>query len=174
MMTGTGHFPPFSAAGRRRLRTFLEYGGFLFIDNASGERGGEFDKCVRRELGAIFPESQLSALPLDHSVYRSFYLSRRTYFGGRVKSAPYLEGVDIGDVTPVVYSLNDAASAWEKGSSGQFAYDVIPGGEAQRREAFKLGVNLVLYSMTVNYKKDAIHVKTLLKRRRLKRVPWTK
>jgi hypothetical protein len=33
-----------------------------------------------------------------------------------------------------------------------------PGGEPQRREAFKLGVNATLYAVTANYKKDQIHI----------------
>ena len=32
-----------------------------------------------------------------------------------------------------------------------------------RREALKLGINLVLYSLTANYKKDQAHVRELMK-----------
>jgi hypothetical protein len=174
LMTGKGYFPPFSKKERGQLRQYLEYGGFMFIDNASGIRGGPFDKCVRREIKALFPDRPLKALAIDHTVYRSFYLSRKTYFGGRVKSAPFLEGVTVEDVTPLIYSLNDATGAWEISEVGSFTYDVIPGGELQRKEAFKLGINLVLYALTANYKRDAVHVNTLLKRGRLRKVPWIK
>ena len=117
-------------------------------------------------MAALFPDAPLSVLDADHSIYRSFYLMRRTYFGGRVKSAPYLEGVTLGDLTPVLYSLNDAAGAWVRDPSGNFIFDVIPGGELQRRDAFKFGVNVVMYALTANYKKDAVHAKAILKRRR--------
>ncbi|OGS36713.1 MAG: hypothetical protein A2293_10435 [Elusimicrobia bacterium RIFOXYB2_FULL_49_7] len=174
MMTGDRAFSPFSEAERRRLRLYLESGGFLFIDNSSGEKGGEFDRCVRRELQVLFPDKPLSILPGDHTLYRSFYLNRKSYFGGRLNTAPYLEGITMNDVTPVIYSLNDAAGAWEKNEkNGEYRYDVIPGGEAQRHEAFKLGTNLVMYALTVNYKKDAVHVQTLLKRGRFRSLPWT-
>ena len=37
-------------------------------------------------------------------------------------------------------------------------------GEAQRLEAFKLGVNCVLYALTVNYKQDLIHIPFIRKK----------
>jgi hypothetical protein len=43
----------------------------------------------------------------------------------------------------------------------------VPGGESQRREAIKLGINLVLYALTSNYKKDQAHVRQLMKEGRL-------
>lgn len=174
MMTGDAAFPPFTEQERRRLKLFLEYGGFLFIDNSAGERNNGFDRSVRREMAALFPDRPLKVLPPDHTVYRTFYLGRKPYFGGRVNTAPYLEGVSLEEITPVIYSMNDAPGAWERvEKTGAYAYDVIPGGEAQRREAFKLGVNLVMYALTVNYKKDVVHVQTLLKRGRFRTLPWT-
>ncbi|MFH0919881.1 MAG: DUF4159 domain-containing protein [Fibrobacterota bacterium] len=166
LMTGSRGFPSFTPTERQRFRRYLESGGFLLIDNSAGVRDNDFDKAVRREMTALFPDSPLSVLDADHSIYRSFYLMRRTYFGGRVKSAPYLEGVTLGDLTPVIYSLNDAAGAWMRDPSGNFVFDAIPGGELQRRDAFKFGVNAVIYALTANYKKDAVHAKAILKRRR--------
>ena len=40
-------------------------------------------------------------------------------------------------------------------------------GEDQRREAVKLGINLVLYSLTSNYKHDQAHVAELMREGRL-------
>jgi hypothetical protein len=166
LLTGDRAFPAFTAAERAALRLYLETGGFLLIDNSSGARDGDFDKSVRREMGALFPDKPLKTLDVDHSIYRSFYLMNKTYFGGRVKTAPYLEGITIDDMTPVVYSMNDAAGAWQRDLAGNFIFDAIPGGEMQRRDAFKFGVNAVLYALTANYKKDAVHVRALLKRKR--------
>lgn len=166
LMTGSEAFPEWSGQEREQLRRFIEFGGTLLIDNSGGIKDGGFDRSVRRELAALFPEAPLTVLDPDHSIYRSFYLMNKSYFGGRVKVAPYLEGVTIDDYTPVVYSMNDAAGAWEKEESGRYRYDVIPGGEIQRHDAFKFGVNAILYSQTMNYKKDAVHVKALLRRKR--------
>ena len=40
----------------------------------------------------------------------------------------------------------------------------LSGGEAQRKDAFHLGINLILYAMTENYKEDLIHVPFIRKR----------
>jgi len=40
---------------------------------------------------------------------------------------------------------------------GKYVYSCEPGGEAQRWETFKLTINLIYFSITGTYKKDAIH-----------------
>ena len=44
---------------------------------------------------------------------------------------------------------------------------MIPGGELQRREALKLGINLVMYALTSNYKHDQAHVRALMEEGRI-------
>jgi hypothetical protein len=41
---------------------------------------------------------------------------------------------------------------------------VIPGGEPQREMAFRVGVNIVMYALTGNYKADQVHAPALLER----------
>ena len=146
------------------LRLYLREGGFLFIDDATGVEASAFDVSVRRELARVLPGQAMKTVGRDHAVYRSFFLMRTV--AGRVAVRPYLEAMWQGDITPVVYSRNDLLGALARSPGGGFARDVIPGGEGQRREARKLAVNLVLFALTSNYKKDAVHVKTLLKRMR--------
>ncbi|MBI4641689.1 MAG: DUF4159 domain-containing protein [Candidatus Tectomicrobia bacterium] len=155
-MAGREEFDPFSEEEVEMLRRFLTYGGILFADDASGYKGYGFDKSFRRELKKIFPDRQLERLPSDHTVFRSFYLVTR--LGGRKIVNPFLEGIEVEDRTPVIYCQNDLGGAWEKDMLGKWLYECEPGGEAQRFEAFKLGVNIVLYALTVNYKKDQIHL----------------
>ncbi|MBA3052937.1 MAG: DUF4159 domain-containing protein, partial [Candidatus Omnitrophica bacterium] len=57
----------------------------------------------------------------------------------------------------IVYSRNDIFGAWARDESGRFIYSCYPGGEAQRLEAVKITVNIVMYSLTGTYKKDIIH-----------------
>ncbi|MEM6928683.1 MAG: DUF4159 domain-containing protein, partial [Myxococcota bacterium] len=79
----------------------------------------------------------------------------------------FLEGVTVGNVTPVIYCRNDLSGALDRRADGRNAFSCVPGGELQRREAIKLGINLLMYSLTANYKKDQAHVRQLMKEGRL-------
>jgi hypothetical protein len=80
----------------------------------------------------------------------------------------YPEGVMVGNLAPVVYCRNDVSGALERRPDGRHMYPCVPGGEAQRREALKIGINLLMYSLTANYKNDQAHVRQLILERRLK------
>ena len=84
--------------------------------------------------------------------------------GGRRLVHPYLEGASIGNTTPVIYCKNDLGGAWERDGLGNWVSPCTPGGEEQRKDAFHLGINLILYAMTGNYKEDLIHVPFIRKR----------
>lgn len=161
-MTGKYDFDPFTQEEIEILRRFLTYGGFLLADDALGQPGYGFDRSLRRELKKIFPDRELSRLPSGHAALRSYYLLRS--IGGTRIVHPYLEGIQTGSVTPVVYCHNDLGGAWERDPLGNWTNACTPGGEQQRRDAFHLGVNLILYAMTENYKEDLIHVPFIRKR----------
>lgn len=163
VLTGDAQFEPLSDVAVDGLRLFLREGGCLFIDDASGEDRSGFDRSVRRLLGRALPGSKVVAVGRDHAVYRSFYLLRTV--SGRLRVRPHLEGIWVGDITPVLYSHNDLFGALQPGG-GRWARDVVPGGERQRREAIKLAINVLLFAVTSNYKRDAVHVETLLRRMR--------
>ena len=163
-LSGTGDVPSFSAKARENLTRYLRYGGLLLVDGASGEPDGNFDRGFRREIALLLPEAKLEKLDEDHSAFRSFFLINRVV--GRVAERPYLEGVTLGDWTPVIYTCNDLGGALERDPFGNYRFDASPGGEEQRSWATRLAVNLVMYALTVNYKKDQIHVEAILRRRR--------
>lgn len=148
----------------RRLRDYLVSGGFLWIEDASGSKAGAFDRWVRQAVRLVFPESELTPLGADHVVYRTFFLMRAV--GGRVMLSPALEGVDWGGRIAVLYSRNDILGALAKDALGQPLYECVPGGEAQRVNARKLALNIVMYALTGNYKTDAVHQPYLLEKMR--------
>ena len=161
-LTGKYEFEPFTQEEIEILRRFLSYGGFMLIDDALGQQGYGFDKAVRREMQRVFPGNEFKRLPAGHAALRSYYLLRR--IGGvRIVSAN-LEGINVGNSTPVVYCLNGLGAAWERDQVGKWTNLCTPGGEPQRRDAFHLGINLILYAMTENYKDDLIHVPFIRKR----------
>ena len=161
-LTGKYEFDPFTAEEIETSRRFLSYGGFMLIDDALGQQGYGFDKAIRRELQKIFPRNELKRLPAGHAALRSYYLLRR--IGGVRIVSPTLEGIMLGNATPVIYCHNDLGGAWERDQLGKWTNACTPGGEAQRKDAFHLGINLILYAMTENYKDDLIHVPFIRKR----------
>ncbi len=137
------------------LKKYLSGGGFLFIEDRSGEKGGSFDYSLRVQIKELFPEKTLEILPREHAVYRAYYLLRSV--GGRKLTNNYLEGVEVGGRTALVYSQNDILGAWAKDLMGNYLFTCNPGGEAQRWESEKLMLNIILYSVTGTYKTDSIH-----------------
>lgn len=161
---GTGDCPPFSEGERDQLRRFLRSGGTLFIDDASGPGEDDFDRCVRREMKAVWPTQEWQVFNNDHTMFRSFYLLPKPE--GRLLRQDYLEGIYFDDRSPVIYSRNDMLGALSRAELGGWSLPVIPGGNAQRERAFRLGINLVMYATCLNYKRDQVHVTAILRRRR--------
>ena len=161
-MAGKYEFDPFTSQEQERLRRFLTYGGFLLAEDTMGAQGFGFDRAFREEMKRIFPKHELKRLPPDHSVCQSFYLIGS--IGGRQRVHPYLEGITIDQWTPVIYSQNDLSGAWARDKFGKWVNECVPGGETQRSSAFKLGINIIVYSLTSDYKKDLVHHPFIKKR----------
>jgi hypothetical protein len=162
-LAGDGGLPPFDDAERAALRRHLQYGGFLLVDAADGSDGAGFDADVRRELARLLPASPLARVPREHVLYKSFYLLDRQ--GGRVLTKPWLDGQVLNGRLAVVYSQNDLGGAWSRGPLGDWEYPCSPGGEEQRETAFRLGVNLAMYALCLDYKDDAVHLPFIRQRR---------
>ena len=163
-----------SAAGIEALRRFLTFGGFLLIDSAEGSTDGAFDGSVRKLIAAVFqssgsgsgPAKGLEVVPSDHVVYKSFYLLDKPL--GRLAIAPAMEAVTRDGRLVVAYVANDLGGAWARDDFGNYDFPCEPGGEHQRELAFRLGVNLVMYALCLDYKADQVHVPFIMKRRRWK------
>ena len=165
--TGTRDFAPLSPLEIERLRLYLESGGFLLVDDTISAPGVGFDRAFQREFGRLFPGKALERLPQDHTVFISYYLIDR--IGGRTANRPYISGFDIGQRTAIIYSGNDLGGAWARDRSGQFINPTDPGGEMQREQAIRLGINIILYALCLDYKKDLIHTPFISERRRGKK-----
>jgi len=157
-----------SNSGIEALRRFLTFGGFLVIDSAEGSSDGAFDGSVRKLISAIFPQPAkgLELVSSDHVVYKSFYLLDKPL--GRLAIAPAMEGVFHDGRLVCAYVANDMGGAWARDDFGNYDFPCEPGGERQRELAFRLGVNLVMYALCLDYKSDQVHVPFIMKRRRWK------
>lgn len=148
------------------LRRFLTFGGFLLIDSAEGTTDGAFDRSVRALVDALYPRpaAGLEIVPADHVVYKSFYLLDRPL--GRLAISPVMEGVTRGGRLVVAYVQNDLGGAWARDNLGNYELPCQPGGERQRELSFRMGVNLVMYALCLDYKTDQVHVPFIMRRRR--------
>lgn len=164
LWAGNQEFPPLSNAAIENLQRYLNFGGFLLIDDNQASPGYGFDVSIHRELKRIFPTQALKPLAKDHTIFRSFFLL--TGSDGRVSAAP-MEGLQVNGRTVVVVSHNDLLGAWSRDSFGNWELEVKPGGEEQRKKAFRLGTNIIMYALCDDYKKDALHVDYILKRRKV-------
>jgi hypothetical protein len=136
----------------------------MLVDASDGQPNGPFLRAVKRELRRIFPDQPLMRVPMDHVLYKSYYLLDR--HGGRVPAQPFLEGLLVQDRLAVVVTANDLAGAMARDEFGQWQYDVGAGGQATREITFRLGVNLVMYALCLDYKEDQVHIPFILRRRR--------
>lgn len=159
---GSEEFPPLSEAAVEGLRKYVHRGGFILIDDATAG-GPDFDRAVRRELLRAFPALPLTPVPADHTIYRSFYLLKRPV--GRVQGPVFLEGITYGDRMAIVYTRHDLGGALQRDKLGAWSQAVVPGGEGQREQAIRLGVNLVLYALCTDYKDDQVHAPFIMRRR---------
>jgi len=150
------------------LRRFLTFGGFLLIDSAEGATGGAFDGSVRQLIETLYPPpaSGLEIVPRDHVVYRSFYRLEQPV--GRLAISPTMDAVMRDGRMIVAYVQNDLGGAWARDSFGHYELPCQPGGEHQREMAFRMGVNLVMYSLCLDYKSDQVHVEYLMRKRKFR------
>jgi hypothetical protein len=162
-LAGDAALPTFDEADVARLRRHLQTGGFLVVDGADPRPGGGFDQSVRALVARLFPREPLKKISAEHVVYKSFYLLKTPV--GRVAAVPYLEGVTHDGRLVIVYSQNDMGGAWARDNFGQWEHEVLPGGDQQREMAFRLGINLAMYALCLDYKTDQVHVPFILRRR---------
>ena len=139
---------PLPPAVNARVRTYLDRGGLILFDFVGGNDGGATARAVLGPLGL----PQLEELTERHVLARSFYLIRRPPPG------TWTEAGTAGDgdrVAGVVIGGGDWATAWSERSA-------VP--LVRREEAWRFGINVVMYALTGTYKADQVHTRTLLDR----------
>ena len=161
--------PPLAPETVARLNLFMETGGTILFDTRDGNYGGAGAGPGSQRLRALaqgLDIPRLLPVPVDHVLTKAFYLMQD--FPGRwAGDRVWVEEPDgrINDgVSRVIVGGNDWASAWALDDSGLPLYPAVPGGEPQREMAFRFGVNLVMYTLTGNYKADQVHVPAILER----------
>jgi Domain of unknown function (DUF4159)/Aerotolerance regulator N-terminal len=164
--------PDLAAGVVERIDAYLRQGGMILFDTADaaslipGQPGpGPGEQRLRQLLGGL-SLPPLEPVPEDHTLTRSFYLLQD--FPGRwTGRSVWVDQADpnVNDgVSSVIIGGHDWAGAWAVDDLGLSAYPVLPGGERQRELARRVGVNVVMYALTGNYKTDQVHIPALLER----------
>ena len=123
----------------RRLRTYLESGGFLLADDDYG-----MDKAFRREMRKVFPGQELVELPFTHGIYHSQF----SFPGGAPKIHEHdgkpAQGFGLfHNGRLVVYY------AFETNPSDGWAdQDIHNDPDAKRQEALRFGTNIMMWALT--------------------------
>jgi hypothetical protein len=171
--------PPREAIAKTAL--FMKQGGTIIFDtrDALAARPGGSPTPEARWLRKLLDGvdvAELEPVPLDHVVTKTFYLIDG-FVGRYTTGATWIEALPpaptdggprparAGDsVSPIIITANDLAAGWASDPDGDSLYSLVPGGERQHELALRGGVNLVMYTLTGNYKSDQVHVRDLLER----------
>jgi len=169
----------------KRIDAYMKNGGTVLFDtrdaiDAPPELGGDTRSPGMLELRKIISSLDIPPLepvPRDHVLTKTFYLLRD--FPGRfsngqlwVEALPASKNEEEasrpargGDgVSSILITSNDLAGAWAIQADGQPMLPMVDGEARQREYAFRAGVNIVMYTLTGNYKADQVHVPALLER----------
>jgi hypothetical protein len=161
-----------------RIGAFMRDGGTIVFDTRDAESShGEETPAQNwlRRLLATVDVPALEPVPRDHVVTKTFYLIDG-FIGRTTTGQTFIEALPppqdngpqparAGDsVSPIVITSNDLAAGWAADADGESLFPLEPGGARQRELAIRGGVNLVMYTLTGNYKSDQVHVRDLLER----------
>ena len=177
--------PKPSAEALQHIDAYMKQGGTVLFDTrdaveapsgAGGETRGPGMQALRAILSSLdIPE--LEPVRRDHVLTKTFYLLKD--FPGRFSSGqlwvealpnanddePSSRPARAGDgVSSIIITSNDFAGAWAMRQDGQAMLPLVSAEPRQREFAFRAGVNIVMYTLTGNYKADQVHVPALLER----------
>jgi hypothetical protein len=175
--------PPQDAINR--IDAYMKQGGTVVFDTRDaieappGDNGASQTPAMQtlREILSSLDVPELEPVPREHVLTKTFYLLRD--FPGRfnsgqtwVEALPHEDDDEAasrpargGDgVSPIIITSNDLAGAWALRPDGQPMLPLTPGEPRQREFAFRAGVNIVMYTLTGNYKADLVHMPALIER----------
>lgn len=177
--------PKPSQEALNKIDAYMKQGGTVIFDTRdaieapAGPNGGSQTPGMQtlRNLLSSLDVPELEPVPREHVLTKTFYLLRD--FPGRFTAGEtWVEALPRenddedntrpargGDgVSPIIITSNDFAGAWAMRPDGQPMLPLTPGEPRQREFAFRAGVNIVMYTLTGNYKADQVHAPALIER----------
>lgn len=137
-LTGHGNIV-LSNEDAKRLRAYLENGGFLYIDDDYG-----MDKAIRREMKKVFPSNDFTEIPFSHKIFNIFYKfengTPKTH--EHDKNPPQTFGIFLSNRLAVLYTYESNPS------DGWADPEVHNDSKEKREEALRFGTNIVIYALS--------------------------
>ncbi|GAB1373082.1 DUF4159 domain-containing protein [Candidatus Kapaibacterium sp.] len=137
-LTGHGNIN-FTDSEVRRLRSYLQSGGFLYVDDDYG-----LDKFIRREMKKIFPEQDFVELPYSHEIFRNPF----EFPNGAPKihehdnKPPQTFGLFNDGRLCVVYTYeSNPSDGWPEADIHKLTPE-------KRLSALKFGTNIIVWALT--------------------------
>ncbi len=170
-----------------KIDAYMKQGGTVVFDTrdayeASTGPNGESQTpgmLTLRDILSSLDIPELEPVPREHVLTKTFYLLRD--FPGRFNTGQtWVEALPRDDneaddaatrparggdgVSSLIITSNDLAGAWALRPDGQTMLPMGDNEPRQREFAFRAGVNIVMYTLTGNYKADQVHVPALIER----------
>ncbi len=131
-------------AEEESLRAYLLKGGFLIVDDFFGSQWFNFARMMER----LLPDHRLARLDGDHPIFDAFFhiesleLDHPNFEGYTAEFYGVFEDNDPGGRLMVIVNYNnDIGDYWEWSDAGFVPIELS-------NEAYKLGVNYIVYAMT--------------------------
>lgn len=136
-LTGHGRID-FSPQEAKNMREYFERGGFLLADDNCG-----LEPYFKKAIKKVFPDIPLVEVGSDHEIFHNFYQFKglpqihRHWPGPPVAYGIFLKGRLV-----VLFTYNcDLGDGWEDP-------EVHKDPPEKREQAFRMGVNILLYALT--------------------------
>jgi hypothetical protein len=132
------------------MRAYLQKGGFVIFDDFrdDGFRGGGGWENFAANMRRVLPEGRFVDLSTSHPIFHSFFeidsfdIVQQYYDRGRPVFRGIFEDNDPNKRLLVMVNFNtDVSNFWEFSATGE-----VP--VSASNEAYKLGVNYLIYGMT--------------------------
>ena len=131
-------------AGAANLRAHLLKGGFLIFDDFEGPE--QWDNMAQ-QMAHVLPAHRFIEIGVSHPIFHTFFEMKRIDFPHPLVNVipSYFAMFEENDPTRRIVVLanynNDLAEYWEWSSTGMFSV-------TSTNEAYKLGVNYIVYGLT--------------------------
>ncbi len=137
-LTGHGNIV-ISSDEAEKLRTYLNNGGFLYVDDDYG-----LDNAFRREIRKVFPDKDLVELPFDYGLYHCLF--KFNYGPPKThehdNKPPQGFGIFIDGRLAVYYTYeSNPSDGWTDARVHNTPQD-------KREEALKFGANIVVWALS--------------------------